>query len=937
MTTELQWIPTLDGAVFRARTGNALPSFPVESTEAGAIAASLELLERLWGEERATRDDGEVRLPWDTVFELDPRERAELGIPEPSAAIKGELRSHRWVNRPDFSLTFTAEGELAGREISTADRSGPVFILDGERFLPIRPLARLLVLLDRPMPEATDERTVLVAEAQRCAMEAGVRLDPYLRDEEYVFPEGLGLDVEGVSPDEIHLHPILEGLDTDDYPRFQEQTSTRTTYTQRLPDGRRRRVVLDAEQRKAVDAIKRRRVLRGPDVPRFFENPEAFAPDLFDLEKFSPRVRGLIPQRYQSQPYLTVHRTEKRDWFEVKSGVVLHPEGSVPESPAIGERPQEPSSDPKLGGDQAHGGEAGAEPPGPEGDEALDASTYRELCERVVETGEPFHRHGDSWIKIDPSTARQFLERWAHVEHQDGRFVIPKSRIQMILDVVANTEELEFDLGAQDFHADPEVDDYPVPDGLRAQLYPHQEKGYRWMRYLYDNEWGGLLADDMGLGKTVQVIALMAHLHETEQLRPALIVVPKSLMLNWQREIRRFAPGIRLIHRHHGSNRHTTPGTLSLNDVVITTYGTLRRDQVLMGQVDWSIVVCDEAQNVKNPTANITAAAKGMKGRFRLASTGTPVENGLSELWCLVDFAQPGKLGSRRDFRDSFERPIVEAEESSSTRAEAAGRLQRHLIPHYVRRTKDQLPLDLPEKRVEFYEVGMGDRQKDLYVGLLGDVRSGREHALSGLQKLIQVCSHPELHEDTGSGLDALLSDSPKLAQTLQILRSIQASHEKVVVFTRFRGMQRILRDLVVRYFGFAPRVLNGETAGDNRQAIVDMFNQSPGFNVMILSPEAAGVGLNITGANHAIHYTRLWNPAKELQATDRIYRIGQDRPVTVHYPIVRGDGFKSVEEHLHDLIEEKVALARDVMVPKGLMDLSAELQARISEAGADA
>ena len=204
----------------------------------------------------------------------------------------------------------------------------------------------------------------------------------------------------------------------------------------------------------------------------------------------------------------------------------------------------------------------------------------------------------------------------------------------------------------------PDLPKYDLPKSLRAKLYPYQEVGYRWMRYLHQNGWGGLLADDMGLGKTVQLIAFMSYLHDSGALKPALLVVPVSVIVNWKQELKRFAPGIEAAHEHRGPHRERDPKRLAENELVITTYATLRRDQLMLGRIDWTIVACDEAQNVKNPTANVTSAIKGMKASFRMACTGTPVENGLSELWCIVDFAQPGRLGSKAEFRDGLRAPF---------------------------------------------------------------------------------------------------------------------------------------------------------------------------------------------------------------------------------------------------------------------------------------
>ena len=726
----------------------------------------------------------------------------------------------------------------------------------------------------------------------------------------------MGVEVAASSPDEIHLRATAEGIDEAEFPGF-AAGSARTVYTQFLKGGRRRRLVLTTGQRDALRHLQRNGTLSGTDVPRFFANPEAFLPEEIEVDpsEFSARVRGLVPVVYRSQPYVAVSPGERRGWFDAVAGVGVS----------------------RMEGGPAEGGGTGSGPQGredePEADIALD--DFRNLAGAAERSGARYARFRDGWLEVDPDHARRFLDFLdKHPALDDeGRRVLDADGRQLVLDVFPNTEAVEYAEGDGRSVSRPRIPVYEKPRSLLAKLYPHQKLGYNWMRHLHDSGWGGLLADDMGLGKSVQIIAFMSHLHDLGQLRPALIVAPVAVIANWQRELQRFAPAIPLAHEHRGSLRERhDPLNLARHDVVITSYSTLRRDQLLLGRVDWSVVACDEAQYVKNPTAGVTSAVKGLKTRFRLACTGTPVENGLSELWCIVDFVQPGRLGSRNEFRREFEQPLVGATEGDADARELVGRLRSRLNPHYIRRTKEEV-LDLPPKTEQSYEVAMSLRQAALYEEVLAGVMDKSVHPLAGLQRLITICSHPLAIDCGGSGESPgrLLEDAPKLEQTVRILESVRKQGEKVVIYTRLRSMQRILQ-VVLRYrFGFEPRVLNGLVPGHNRHRIIDAFNDRPGFDVMVLSPEAAGVGLNITGATHVIHYTRLWNPAKENQATDRVHRIGQKLPVSVYYPVVAGNGFKSVEQHLHDLLMEKLELARNVLAPRKGLDVTAELERRVT------
>ena len=310
--------------------------------------------------------------------------------------------------------------------------------------------------------------------------------------------------------------------------------------------------------------------------------------------------------------------------------------------------------------------------------------------------------------------------------------------------------------------------------------------------------------------------------------------------------------------------------------------------------------------------------------------TGTPVETGLTELWCIADFVQAGRLGTGKEFRSLIERPIVDERAGSSAQAEALRTLHERLGPHYLRRTKSELRDELPTKRAENYRVALGGRQANVYRRIARAVAERVELPLTGLQRLILTCSHPELVEPRGEKGQVLIEDCPKLGKTLDLLEDIRQKQEKALIFTRFRAMQGILQAVIAERFGFYASVLNGDVEGGRRQQVVNQFEAVSGFGVMILSPEAAGVGLNITAANHVIHYSRLWNPAKERQATDRVYRIGQVRPVVVHYPIVSGDGWKTIEEHLDELLTEKAELAENVIVPSAKITVRGELERRM-------
>lgn len=915
MTVGLDWQPTGRGIEFTGWSGHPLPTFPVRPDPSKGVPSAVRLLEELWGRNLVTRTQESAALPWDVVYELDRHEHALLGLPEVGKRFRADVQTDRWLSAADFRIRVVVS--LDGPHpspIPESRRKGLVFELNGGRALPPQEIGELILLLDEPLPQSPDERSLIVAEVKRLAEQSPqILLDHYLEKEDYIVPDRMGVDVVATSPDEIRVRATAEGVEENDFRGFVDGPA-RTVYTHFGSDGRRRRLVLKPGQREAVSHLQRNGALGGADVPAFLANPEAFLPDDIEVDhsEFSRRVRGLVPVVYRSQPYVSVSPGKRRGWFDAVPGVRVS----------------------KVGPPQEEDGTS-AEEPTDEPDPDIAPDEFRELVEQAEQDGKQFVRFRDGWLEVDPVRARpflDFLDENAAID-DEGRRLLDASGRQYVLDVFANTEALEYAEPDGDPVPRPDIPDYDTPRSLHGKLYPHQKLGYSWMRHLHKSGWGGLLADDMGLGKTIQIIAFLSHLHDLRKLRPALIIAPVAVIANWQRELQRFAPGIGPAHEHRGAQREKrNPQSLARHQVVITSYATLRRDQLLLGRVDWSVVACDEAQNVKNPTAGVTSAIKGMKARFRLACTGTPVENGLSELWCIVDFAQPGRLGSRTDFRQEFEQPLVAASEEGTDASGLVDRLRSRLNPHYIRRTKEEV-LDLPPKTKRSYEVAMSPRQAAVYDKILLGVKSRAIHPLAGLQHLIAICSHPAVFNGTASEDDPgrLLKDAPKLAQTVEIVESIRQKREKVVIYTRLRAIQRILQVVLRDRFRFEARVLNGLVTGYNRHRIVDAFNDRPGFDVMILSPEAAGIGLNITGATHVIHYTRLWNPAKENQATDRVHRIGQDRPVCIHYPVVSGGGFKSVEQHLHDLLTEKRDLARNVLAPRKSLDVTGELERRVT------
>ncbi|WP_429406805.1 DEAD/DEAH box helicase [Paraburkholderia sp. GAS82] len=548
-------------------------------------------------------------------------------------------------------------------------------------------------------------------------------------------------------------------------------------------------------------------------------------------------------------------------------------------------------------------------------------------------------------------------------EFKGGGGARPAAKKRLI--IKHNFEDIEYNEARADALQMPPDRTPIVPRSLKTDitLKPHQEVGIAWLQHLWELSpsacRGTVLADDMGLGKTLQLLTFMASCFERDpQLEPALIVAPVALLENWRNELERFFEAdtlpllllygetLKLLRASRqeideslasqGVTRLLKRDWLKGARLVLTTYETMRDLEFALARQPWSIMVCDEAQKIKNPAALVTRSAKKQKVRFRIACTGTPVENTLADLWCLFDFVQPGMLGALNHFSRVYRRPIEAKSEEQRTKVEE---LRGVIQPQILHRKKTDVAKDLPVPVEDSFckRLPMSAFQQRHYETALATLREHRETdpsaQLQALLAIRKICTDPHgfAEPDTREiSIKRLVDESPKmgwLVKTLKELRADEPGRHKVIVFCEFRELQLVLQRVVAALFGFAPSIVNGETSADpravnNRQQLIDAFQASPGFNVIILSPLAVGFGVNIQAANHVVHFTRTWNPAKEDQATARAYRIGQTRTVTLYYPGVVSDDFPSFDVRLDALLQRKRALAGDML--NGCSDLTA-------------
>ncbi|BBD61754.1 SNF2 helicase homolog [Nostoc sp. HK-01] len=544
--------------------------------------------------------------------------------------------------------------------------------------------------------------------------------------------------------------------------------------------------------------------------------------------------------------------------------------------------------------------------------------------DRLVALNSPLVEINGEWVELRPQdikTAQTFfasrkeqmalsLEDALHLSTGDTQVIekLPvvsfeaSGALQQLIGALTNNQEIK---------------PLPTPVSFQGQLRPYQERGAAWLAFLERWGLGACLADDMGLGKTIELIAFVLHLKEQDVLeKPILLVCPTSVLGNWEREVKKFAPSLKVM-QYHGDKRPKGKAfveAVNQHNLIITSYSLIHRDVKLLQTISWQIIVLDEAQNVKNPDAKQSQAVRQLDATFRIALTGTPVENRLQELWSILDFLNPGYLGNKQFFQRRFAMPIEKYGDAASLT-----QLRSLVQPFILRRLKTDKEIiqDLPDKQEMTVFCGLTTEQAALYQQAvdtsLVEIESAeglqrRGMILALLTKLKQICNHPSqyLKETT-----LTQHNSGKLQRLEEMLDVAIEEGDRALIFTQFAEWGKLLKPHLERQLGREVFFLYGSTSKKQREEMVDRFQHDPqGPPVMILSLKAGGVGLNLTRANHVFHFDRWWNPAIENQATDRVFRIGQTRNVQVHKFVCTG----TLEEKIHDMIESKKQLAEQVV-----------------------
>ncbi len=446
-----------------------------------------------------------------------------------------------------------------------------------------------------------------------------------------------------------------------------------------------------------------------------------------------------------------------------------------------------------------------------------------------------------------------------------------------------------------------QITEYRAPSGLKAKLYPYQVGGSQWLSYMVDHGCGCILGDEMGLGKTLQIISVMGTIKEKETNAHFLVVCPVSLLVNWQREIEKFYPSLST-YIHYGSQRTGDYRVLLQYDVTIMSYNCIVIDSGLLSMIKWDLLVIDEAQNIKNPSTRRTRAVKRINTSVSIAVSGTPFENHMTDIWSIVDFVLPGFLGNINQFKKLFLDDI-----------NSAANLEKIITPILLRRRVSEVAKDLP-KRIDIPQpIIMTEDEALLYEKNRESedpIAELKNLQLSRIQKLRTFCTHPAVYNEYLNSIDPI-QVSNKYCRLCEILEEIFAQEEKAVIFTSFRRMIDLICEDIKQRFNVYTDYIDGSVVASSRQEKVDNFAKVNGSAILVLNPKAAGTGLNITCANHAIHYNLEWNPAVEDQASARIYRRGQDKMVFI-YRLYYVD---TIEDIINEKIQDKRLLADSAII----------------------
>lgn len=858
----------------------------------------------------ATYDKDGCYVPFESLQYLDNEDRILLGLPKeyPYAMrlrSEGDFKSDDFRYCIDF-LTHFPDGEV----LPAVAYGTEINLSDGRKFTLSEPQYRLKKLVDRYNTIDAEFKTFeytlrKFAEIKEAAVEANVFLDPYLEGENVYTPKEIHLDLSR-DGDALTVLPSIDINENEKFKRtFDRQRRILDVYPVADDEGNRTRIVFSEEQKKNLDPIKKHncRYTDREEIQRIIDHPtEFFDPDEFDLSQFySERVIDLGFYKPKFYPFVSPYKSV---W--IAGAIVEHPVSGTANITI----------------------------------ESEDELSSLESAIEEAETGEKDICHYAD-VEIGVSDAK-FLAEMARKQLAN-----PKNPVKIeddgngkkVLIIEENAENTGYIIGNQTLNAESHYILYPNKNLQNDfKLKAHQEEGVAWFQYLLGKRASGcLMADDMGLGKTLQLLYFMDwHAQTHPGHKPYLIVAPVSLIENWQNEYCKFFKrpmNVTILSSAQVPRKFDRKviDKMQSCELIITNYETVRNCQLNFCAVNFDIVALDEAQKIKSPGTLVTNAVKALKSTFRVAMTGTPVENTLLDLWCIMDFCVPGLLGNAKEFAKKYQHPL----KNEDTDLIALGNeIHERLGVYFMRRLKSDAAKDLPVKYEIKQPINMPILQESAYRHVVSSYDPNvKGNMLVTIMGIREVSEHPYLHTDSLSSHTPaeLIDNAARLIATISFLDKIRSSSEKAILFAERKETQKMLQRVVRERYGYTAKIINGDmstTSSDgklSRQGAIDDFQSRSGFGVIIMSPVAAGMGLNVTAANHVIHYSRHWNPAKENQATDRAYRIGQEKDVYVYYPMAVSPDFKSFDVTLDELLSRKTNLATSTIFPTERIEVKPE------------
>ena len=854
-------------------------------------------------------------LPYENIYLLDEDERILLGIPQPyDKAMR--LVGTSMLNLSDFEykvefLTYVPDGELI-----VCERGGNILVKGRDKYLLNEAQYALLNRVDAfnstlEEDKTTDYNLRCFAEIKALAEQAGCQLDSYLENENVYAPERIKIEI-GRDDEGFTVEPAVDIEENDKFQTyFDKMRKVQAQYPVQRENGERVRIVLNKEQKENLHYLKEQcgKHKTREEIQKMIEQPtEFFDPNSFDLsELYSDRVIEIGVYKPKFYPFICPY---KSCWIA----------GATVETPQNGTTKVTINNEEEL--------------------EKLkrEIQSAKENKKGIVEYNKTQLDIEDA-IFLAQTAEKQLKDpsQPAKVESENG------NEARNVLIIEENAEELGFAVKERIIEKGDKYTLFTDPflqEGF--SLKDHQKEGVAWLQHLYKSKASGcLMADDMGLGKTLQILYFIDwHSRKYANHKPYLIVAPISLLENWKNEYERFFMQRRMKIIMLTSKDVTRKFDKSIvdkmqkMDIILTNYESLRISQLNFCAVEFDVVALDEAQKIKSPGTLVTNAAKALKCNFKIAMTGTPVENSLLDLWCIMDFCVPGLLGNAKAFAAQYQNPL----KKEDTDIVALGNeVHDKLGVYFMRRLKKDAAKDLPDKIELKEKVLMPPVQKEAYASVVNDYTSGiQPNMLVTIMHLREVSEHPYLYDSTllNHETDEIVDTSARLQATIKFLDEIKKKEEKVIIFVERKETQKMLQKLCLKRYGIITKIINGDTPSivkrnmpnkQSRQSSIDEFQAVDGFNVIIMSPVAAGMGLNVTAANHVIHYSRHWNPAKENQATDRAYRIGQTKDVFVYYPMAVRSDIKSFDETLDDLLSRKTSLATSTIFPTERVEVKQE------------